>query len=253
MFAITIVNRPGTSSGSAVKAQSTPLTPFSAAPCRAASSATASLSVATTRRAPSFFASNATTPLPVPTSSRSDPGSSLSSSSQRSRQSAVVGWLPVPNAMPGSIATATPVPGGSSHGGCTQARGPTCIVRWCARHSAFQSSSGISTGGSAPSALADSLAALRSAKCAIARPRPSGRGGVPGIRGIPGSCSSTPRAPRSNRSAARISSCSGGATSTSAQLTGRAPAGPRPPGRRARSPRAKASAGSAPWPARPRR
>src|SRR5439155_703442 len=86
MFAITIVNRPGTSSGSAVKAQSTSLTPFSAAPCRAASSATASLSVATTRRALSFFASNATTPLPVPTSTRSDPASSPSSSSQRSRQ-----------------------------------------------------------------------------------------------------------------------------------------------------------------------
>ena len=240
MFAITISNRPGTAAGSSASIHSMPSIPFSAAPCRAASSATASFSVPTTRRAPSIFASSAMTPLPVPTSSTSAPGNRERSSSQRSRQRAVVGWLPVPNAMPGSMATATPESGGLSHGGRTQERGPTCIDRWCVRQATLQSCSGTSTGGSAPKNRADSEAASASAKCAMARPQPSGKGGVPGISGIPGSCNSTPSAPWSNSSAAWISRCSGGATSTSAQLTGEALREPLPPGRPARSPRARA-------------
>src|SRR5258708_791238 len=116
MLAMTIPNCPRTPPASSASTHSTHATSFSSAPARAASRATGSFSVPTTRPAPSFAASSAITPLPVPRSRTSAPGISASSSSHRSRQSAVVGWLPVPNAIPGSIATATPW-GGFSQGG----------------------------------------------------------------------------------------------------------------------------------------
>ena len=171
---------------------------LSSAPPRAVSSATGSFSVAVTRPAPSCTASSAMIPLPVPTSSTSAPGRSARSSSTRSRHSAVVGWLPVPNAIPGSMTTRTSPrrAGASSQGGCTHERGPTRSGRCCFRHATLQSSSASSTGASArPNSAAERNASSRSAKCAMHRPASGGKAGVPGIRGCPGSCSSDPFAP----------------------------------------------------------
>jgi len=196
--------------------------PFSSSPRRAAARAIGSFSVPQTRPAPSFTARKAMTPLPVPTSSTSAPGSRARSSSSPSRHSAVVGWLPVPKAMPGSITTrASPgEAGASSHGGCTQDLFPTRSGRWCLRQATLQSRSATSTGDSVrPRSRAESSAASRSAKWAMHRPAPGGSGGVPGMSCCSGSCSSTPWAPRSKSCAARTSRSPAGAVSTKAQLT----------------------------------
>src|SRR5947209_100774 len=227
MFATTIPNGgPGTSSGSTSRnSMRSSASPFNAAPRRAASSATGSFSVPHTRPAARSAAPMARIPLPVPMSRTSAPGRSASNSSIRSRQSAVVGWLPVPNAIPGSIAMrTTPAPAaGTSQGGCTSTRGPMRSGLWCARQARVQSCSGTSTGTTSErcSSAAASSAAERSVKYAMHRPRPSGNGGVPGMSSCPGSCNSTPAAPRSKRSEARISSSSTGAEKTSRKLTSR--------------------------------
>ena len=98
----------------------------------------------------------------------------------------MVAWLPVPKAIPGSMVTQTPS-GAFSHGGTTHERGPTCKILWCAHQAVLQSCAAISMGGSAPSVPAASSARSCSSKCAMARPRPGGRSGVPGISSMPGS------------------------------------------------------------------
>src|SRR4051794_40561466 len=94
-----------------------------------AAMAARSASKALTGEKPSFDAAIASTPDPQPRSQNEPPGSSSSSSSRHSR---VVGWVPVPNAWPGSITTSW-TPGrtaGCSHGGRTYSRPPSRSGTW---------------------------------------------------------------------------------------------------------------------------
>ena len=107
---------------------STPAIPFSAAFSCASVTDIGSLSTPTTRPAPSFLAISASTPVPVPTSSTEAPGCAAQNASTAARHSAVVGWSPVPNAIFGSMVSATVPSGAVSHGGPTQRR-PTRVDR----------------------------------------------------------------------------------------------------------------------------
>ncbi|HEV2356747.1 MAG TPA: hypothetical protein VGZ23_03940 [bacterium] len=109
--------------------------PFRRTFARATATATGSLSTAQTRRAPNAAAAIARTPEPVPTSNTTARGRAPRAASRPRSARRVLGWVPVPNAMPGSIATATsPARGAArSHEGRTSNR-PMRTGAACARH-----------------------------------------------------------------------------------------------------------------------
>ena len=105
-----------------------------------------SVSAATTDSAPRPSAARPSTPLPQPRSAMSDPTGG--DCSKASRQSRVVGWLPVPKALPGSIliTSRSACSGGtSSQAGRINSPVPTGSACQCCFQLRLQSSSATSS------------------------------------------------------------------------------------------------------------
>jgi hypothetical protein len=107
---------------------------------RVASKACGSMSAALALAAPSFRAARARMPEPQPKSSTVRPASAAASS--HSRHIAVVGWVPVPNARPGSSSIATAAASGAGWPpGHTHSRRPKRMGRKSFSHSRSQARS----------------------------------------------------------------------------------------------------------------